>query len=90
MIEHVQMLKTDLILFFIMIVASLISVAALNRCKTMPERIAVATSFGSKIALMIIAFGVFRGDWMIGSIGTIILISGDAGMVLLSLTELQD
>jgi len=50
MIEHVQMLKTDLILFFIMIVASLISVAALNRCKTMPERIAVATSFGSKIA----------------------------------------
>tara|TARA_B100001063_G_scaffold231770_1_gene246197 strand:+ start:331 stop:603 length:273 start_codon:yes stop_codon:yes gene_type:complete len=90
MIEHVQMLKTDLILFFIMIVASLISVAALNRCKTMPERIAVATSFGSKIALMIIAFGVFRGDWMIGSIGAIILISGDAGMVLLSLTELQD
>ena len=56
----------------------------------MPERIAVATSFGSKIALMIIAFGVFRGDWMIGSIGGIILISGDAGMVLLSLTELQD
>ena len=90
MIEHVQMLKTDLILFFIMIVGSLISVAALNRCKTMPERIAVATSFGSKIALMIIAFGVFRGDWMIGSIGAIILISGDAGMVLLSLTELQD
>ena len=90
MIEHVQMLKTDLILFFIMIVASLISVAALNRCKTMPERIAVAASFGSKIALMIIAFGVFRGDWMIGSIGAIILISGDAGMVLLSLTELQD
>ena len=90
MIEHVQMLKTDLILFFIMIVASLISVAALNRCKTMPERIAVATSFGSKIALMIIAFGVFRDDWMIGSIGGIILISGDAGMVLLSLTELQD
>ena len=90
MIEQIPMMKTDLILFFIMIIASLISVAALNRCKTMPERIAVATSFGSKIALMIIAFGVFRGDWMIGSIGGIILISGDAGMVLLSLTELQD
>ena len=90
MIEHVPMIKADLILFFVMIMASLISVAALNRCKTMPERIAVATSFGSKIALMIIAFGVFRGDWMIGSIGGIILISGDAGMVLLSLTELQD
>ena len=90
MIEHVPIIKADLVLFSIMIVASLISVAALNRCNTMPERIAVATSFGSKIALMIIAFGVFRGDWMIGSIGAIILISGDAGMVLLSLTELQD
>jgi multicomponent Na+:H+ antiporter subunit F len=56
----------------------------------MPERIAVATSFGSKIAMFIIAYGVFRGDWMIGSIGAIILISGDAGMVILSLTELQE
>jgi len=27
---------------------------------------------------------------MIGSIGAIILISGDAGMVILSLTELQE
>ena len=90
MIEYIPMLGLDVILIFIMIIASLISVTALNRCKTVPERIAVATSFGSKIALMIIAFGVFRGDWMIGSIGAIILISGDAGMVLLSLTELQD
>ena len=90
MIEYIPMLRLDVILIFIMIIASLISVSALNRCKTVPERIAVATSFGSKIALMIIAFGVFRGDWMIGSIGAIILISGDAGMVLLSLTELQD
>ena len=90
MIEYIPMRRLDVVLIFIMIIASLISVTALNRCKTVPERIAVATSFGSKIALMIIAFGVFRGDWMIGSIGAIILISGDAGMVLLSLTELQD
>jgi multicomponent Na+:H+ antiporter subunit F len=90
MIEPVPILGKDLILFLIMVIASLISVTALNRCKSLPERIAVATSFGSKIALMIIAFGVFRGDWMIGSIGAIILISGDAGMVLLSLTEIQD
>ena len=39
---------------------------------------------------MIIACGVFRGDWMIGSIGAIILISGDAGMVILCLTELKE
>jgi multicomponent Na+:H+ antiporter subunit F len=90
MITKISMLNTDLIIFLVMVLASLIPVAAINRCKTMPERIAVATSFGSKIALMIITFGVFRGDWMIGSIGAIILISGDAGMVLLSLTELQE
>ncbi len=73
-----------------MILASLISIAGVARCKTMPERIAIATSFGSKIAMFIIAYGVFRNDWMIGSIGAIILIGGDAGMVILSLTELQD
>ena len=87
---EIPILNSDLILFLLMVIASLIPVVAINRCKTMPERIAVATSFGSKIALMIISFGVFRGDWMIGSIGAIILISGDAGMVILSLTELKE
>lgn len=90
MIEFIPLLATDVILLLIMVAASLISVAALSRSKNMPERISAATSFGSKIALMIIAFGIFREDSMIGSIGAIILISGDAGMVLLTLTELQD
>ena len=90
MTTEIPILNADLILFLIMVVASLIPVVAINRCTTMPERIAYATSFGSKIALMIIAFGVFRGDWMIGSIGAIILISGDAGMVILCLTELKE
>jgi multicomponent Na+:H+ antiporter subunit F len=80
----------DLLILLAMILASLISIAGVARCKTMPERIAIATSFGSKIAMFIIGYGVFRGDWMIGSIGAIILIGGDAGMVILSLTELQD
>lgn len=90
MITYIPMALTDLVILFAMIIASLISVAGVGRCKSMPERIAVATSFGSKIAMFIIAYGVFRGDWMIGSIGAIILISGDAGMVILSLTELQE
>ena len=90
MITQIPMLNQDLLILLAMILASLISVAGVGRCKTMPERIAVATSFGSKIAMFIIAYGVFRGDWMIGSIGGIILISGDAGMVILSLTELQE
>ena len=90
MITFSPLATPDIFILFAMIIASLISIAGVARCKTIPERIAVATSFGSKIALFIIAYGVFRGDWMIGSIGAIILIGGDAGMVILSLTELQD
>ena len=90
MITFIPMRNIDLVILLSMIVASLISVVGVGRSKSMPERIAVATSFGSKIAMFIIAYGVFRGDWMIGSIGAIILISGDAGMVILSLTELQE
>ena len=90
MLTIIPMLNQDLLILLSMIIACLISVAGIGRCKSMPERIAVATSFGSKIAIFIIAYGVFREDWMIGSIGAIILISGDAGMVILSLTELQE
>ena len=90
MITPISKATPDIIILLAMIIASLISVAGVARCKTNPERIAIATSFGSKIAMFIIAYGVFRGDWMIGSFGAIILVSGDAGMVILSLTELQD
>ena len=90
MTTFIPMQTPDVLILFAMILASLISIAGVARCKTMPERIAIATSFGSKIAMFIIAYGVFRSDWMIGSIGAIILISGDAGMVILSFTELQD
>ena len=90
MITFIPMETPDVLILLAMILASLISIAGVARCKTMPERIAIATSFGSKIAMFIIAYGVFRNDWMIGSIGAIILIGGDAGMVILSLTELQD
>ena len=90
MITFIPMETPDILILFAMILASLISIAGIAKCKTMPERIAIATSFGSKIAMFIIAYGVFRNDWMIGSIGAIILIGGDAGMVILSLTELQD
>ena len=50
MITPVPMATTDLLILLSMIVASLVSVAGIGRCKTIPERIAVATSFGSKIA----------------------------------------
>ena len=36
----IPILNADLMLFLIMVVASLIPVVAINRCTTMPERIA--------------------------------------------------
>ena len=42
-----------------------------------------------KLAFIIIAAGIFRGDWMIGCIGAFILIVGDAGMLILSLLEMK-
>ena len=90
MIEHTPLLIIQLILIFLMMVASLISVAAVARSSSLSERIAVAGSFSNKIALVILAFAVFRNDWMIGSVGAVILITGDAGMIILALTELKE
>ena len=60
MITFIPMETPDLLILLAMILASLISIAGVARCKTMPERIAIATSFGSKIALFIIAYGVLE------------------------------
>ena len=57
MITFIPMETPDILILFAMILASLISIAGVARCKTMPERIAIATSFGSKIAMFIIAYG---------------------------------
>jgi multicomponent Na+:H+ antiporter subunit F len=67
MITPIPMATADLLILLSMIVASLVSVAGIGRCTTIPERIAVATSFGSKIAMFIIAYGVFQrrlDDWI--------------------------
>jgi len=39
--------------------------------------------------MMILVFGIYRGDWMIGCIGAFVLIVGDAGMLILSLMEMD-
>ena len=72
-----------------MLLISMIPVVAISRTNNTPERIAYATSFGTKLAFMIIAAGIFRGDWMVGCIGAFILIVGDAGMLVLSLLEMR-
>lgn len=84
---HLEVL--EYIIIYLMLLISLIPVFAISRSKDTPERIAYASSFGHKLAMMILIFGVFRGDWMIGCIGAFILIVGDAGMLILSLLEMR-
>ena len=79
----------EYIIIYLMLLISLIPVFAISRSKDTPERIAYASSFGQKLAMIILIFGVFRGDWMIGCIGAFILIVGDAGMLILSLLEMR-
>ena len=77
------------IVIYVMLLISLVPVLAVSRTNSTTERIAYASSFGNKLAFMIIVFGIFRGDWMIGCIGAFILIVGDAGMLILSLLEMR-
>ena len=77
------------IVIYVMLLISLVPVLAVSRTNSITERIAYASSFGNKLAFMIIVFGIFRGDWMIGCIGAFILIVGDAGMLILSLLEMR-
>lgn len=74
---------------YVMLLISMVPVIAVSRTKDTSERIAYASSFGSKLAFMIITAGIYRGDWMIGCIGAFILIVGDAGILILSLLEMK-
>tara|TARA_B100000475_G_C14876590_1_gene264265 strand:+ start:64 stop:342 length:279 start_codon:yes stop_codon:yes gene_type:complete len=91
MIENliVRLESTQYIIIYVMLSISLIPVLAVSRTNSTTERIAYASSFGNKLAFMIVAFGIFRGDWMIACIGAFILIIGDAGMLILSLLEMR-
>ena len=79
----------EIAIIYIMLLISLIPIFAISRTNSITDRIAYASSFGNKLAFMIIAFGIFRGDWMIGCIGAFILIVGDAGMLILSFLEMR-
>lgn len=87
--ERVFLDGLDYVIVYLMMIISLVPVAAISRTRSTPERILYATSFGTKLALIIITFGVLRDDWMIGCIGAFILVVGDAGMLILSLIELD-
>ena len=87
--ERVFLDGLDYVIIYLMMIISLVPVAAISRTRSTPERILYATSFGTKLALIIVTFGVLRDDWMIGCIGAFILVVGDAGMLILSLIELD-
>ena len=79
----------QLIIVYSMLAISSIPLLAVARSRDVPSRIAIASSFGTKLAMIILVFGIYSGDWMIASIGAFILIVGDAGMLILSLMEME-
>lgn len=85
----VRLEPLEVAIIYVMLLISLIPIFAVSKTNSVTERIAYASSFGNKLAFMIVAFGIFRGDWMIGCIGAFILIVGDAGMLILSLLEMR-
>ncbi|CAI8157947.1 MAG: Uncharacterised protein [Synechococcus sp. CC9902] len=85
----VRLEPLEVAVIYVMLLISLIPIFAVSKTNSITERIAYASSFGNKLAFMIVAFGIFRGDWMIGCIGAFILIIGDAGMLILSLLEMR-
>ena len=88
-IEAVPLKLIEYIVIYTMLLISMIPVFAISRTDDTPERIAYASSFGNKLAFIVITAGIFRGDWMIGCIGAFILVVGDAGMLVLSLLEMK-
>ena len=88
-IEVVPLKLIEYIVIYTILLISMIPVFAISRTDDTPERIAYASSFGNKLAFIVITAGIFRGDWMIGCIGAFILVVGDAGMLVLSLLEMK-
>ena len=85
-----QVTTIDLLLIYLMLLASLIPIVAISKQSNILDRVASASSFGSKLSLIIIFYSFVIGDWMIGSIGAFTLIVGDAGLIVLSLLYKED
>ena len=80
-----QIDNIDLLIIYSMLICCLMPMVSIARSNEVLTQIAASSSFGSKIAMLIISYAVFIGDWSIGSIGTTILIVGDAGLIALTL-----
>ncbi len=80
----------DVLVTYLMLIASLIPIIAVYIRNKPLENLASASSFGTKLSLMIIFYSFIVNDWMIGSIGAFTLIAGDAGLIILSLLYKED
>ena len=80
----------DIFLIYLMLIAAIIPIISISKHTNLPDRLASASSFGSKLSLIIIFYSFVISDWMIGSIGAFTLIVGDTGLILLSLLYKED
>ena len=80
----------DLLLIYLMLISSLIPIIAISKQTNILDKLASASSFGSKLSLIIVFYSFVIGDWMIGSIGAFTLIVGDAGLIVLSFLYKED
>lgn len=67
-----------------MILALLIPIYEAWQNRNIWDRVLAFASISSKTAILILVVSVIRDDWMIGLVGAMILIVGNAGLMLLS------
>jgi multicomponent Na+:H+ antiporter subunit F len=67
-----------------MILALLIPLYAISRDEETWQMMLSLSSVSTKAAVMILLVSVLRDDWMIGVVGVIILMVGNAGFMLLA------
>lgn len=72
------------VLLWGMILALLIPIAVACRPTNVWHRLAAFSSVSSKVALIMLVVSVWRGDWMLGLVGVIVLSAGNAGLLLLA------
>ncbi len=67
-----------------MILATLIPIYEAWKNENIWDRVLAFASISSKTAMLVIVVSVLRDDWMIGLVGAIMLIVGNAGLMLLA------
>jgi len=72
------------VILIAMILALLIPIYEAWQDEDIWQKMLAFASIATKTSVMILVISVFRGDWMIGVVGVIILSVGNAGLMLLA------